>query len=114
MKPMHLVEATLVVDDAGNGKLSVPIKPTRVARWLIRDAKDRIKTFEFDSVGIFVWQENRRKDECRATHPPRIAKEYNLELRQAEASTTAFLKTLMQKGLIGIPLDATKNGKRDA
>lgn len=104
MKPVRLVAGDLTVDGEGHGKLTVPIQPTRIARWLVRDAEGRRKTFELDPVGVYVWNQIDGKTSVEQLIR-RIAKQYNLELRQAEASTTAFLKTLMQKGLIGIPLD---------
>lgn len=104
MKPVQLVAADLQVDAQGNGKLTVPVQPTRVARWFVKDAEGRKKTFELDPVGVYVWKLIDGKTSVEQLIR-RIAKQYNLELRQAEASTTAFLKTLMQKGLIGIPLD---------
>lgn len=104
MKPMQLVEATLALDEAGNGKLAVPVRPTRVARWLVRDTDGRTKTFELDPVGVFVWKQIDGKTSVEQLIR-RIGKQYNLDLRQAEASTTAFLKTLMQKGLIGMPVE---------
>lgn len=103
MKPVQLVKADLTVDDTGNGKLSVEIQPTRVARLFIKGAHGRRKTFELDPVGIFVWKQIDGKTSVEQLIR-RIAKQYKLDLRQAEASTTAFLKTLMTKGLIGIPL----------
>ncbi len=111
MKPIQLVEAELKLDEQGNGKLAVPVRPTRVARWFIKDAKPRTKSFELDPVGVFVWNEIDGKKSVEQLIR-KIASEYNLELRQAEASTTAFLKTLMTKGLIGIPIDKESGKKR--
>lgn len=108
MKPIRLVEAELSLDSQGNGKLAVPVRPTRVARWLMRDAKPRNKTFELDTVGVFVWNQINGRNSVEQLIR-KIARQYNLELRQAEASTTAFLKTLMQKGLIGIPIAQEKD-----
>lgn len=104
MKPVRLVDAQLTLDSVGNGKLSVSIQPTRVARWFIKGSEGRQKTFELDPVGVYVWKQIDGKSSVEQLIR-RIAKQYNLDLRQAEASTTAFLKTLMQKGLIGIPVD---------
>ena len=105
MKPMQLVDAVLSVDEAGNGKLAVPVRPTRVARWLIRGKEGRTKTFELDPVGVLVWNLIDGKTSVEQLIR-KIGKQYTLDLRQAEASTTAFLKTLMQKGLIGFPVAA--------
>lgn len=104
MKPMQIVKGELSLDAAGNGKLSVAIQPTRVARFIIKGIEGRKKTFEFDPVGVFVWGEIDGKTSVEQLIR-RIAKQYNLDLRQAEASTVAFLKTLMTKGLIGFPVE---------
>lgn len=111
MKPVQAVDATLNIDAAGNGKLAVPVKPTRMVKWLVKHVEGRTKTFELDAVGVFVWNQVDGKTSVEQLIR-KIAKQYNLDLRQAEASTTAFLKTLMQKGLIGIPIErsASKNG----
>lgn len=103
MKPVHLVDAELSLDETGNGKLSIQVQPTRVARLFIKGIEGRRKTFELDPVGVFVWKQIDGKASVEQLIR-RIAKQYKLDLRQAEASTTAFLKTLMTKGLIGIPL----------
>lgn len=104
MKPARLVDADLALDDSGNGKLSVAVQPTRVARLFLKGIEGRKKTFELDPVGVYVWKQIDGKTTVEQLIR-RIAKQYNLDLRQSEASTTAFLKTLMTKGLIGIPLD---------
>ena len=107
MRPVRLVDAeSMRVDAAGNGKLIVPIAPPRFARWLAQKFEGRTKTFEFDTVGVYVWQQLDGKTSVEALIR-RVGKQYNLDLRQAEASTTAFLKTLMQRGLVGMPVPRT-------
>jgi Coenzyme PQQ synthesis protein D (PqqD) len=105
MKPVHLVDQdAMKVDAAGNGKLVVPVPPPRFARWLAAKFENRTKTFEFDSVGVYVWGQIDGKTSVEQLIR-RLAKQYNLDLRQAEASTTAFLKMLLARGLIGMPVD---------
>ena len=43
----------------------------------------------------------------------RIAKEYNLTLRQAEVSVLAFLNTLQGKRLVGVPVEQAAEIKQD-
>ena len=103
MRPVRMVDAELAVDPAGNGKLAVPVQPSRLASWLVNRVERRTKTFEFDAVGVYVWEQIDGKTSVEHLIR-RIGKQYNLDLRQAEASTTAFLKTLMQRGLVGMPV----------
>jgi len=48
----------------------------------------------------------------RATHPRTLAARYHLNEREAEVSTLAFLRTLMRKGLIGIPAKDAKDDQK--
>jgi len=90
---------------AGGARVTIPLTSPRWGRWLFRYPAGATKTFELDSVGSFVW------DCCdgRTTVKQiirRLANEYNLNLREAEVSTLAFLKMLASKGLIGLAMDA--------
>ena len=91
--------------EAGPGKwnISVDVHPTRWASLLLRvpSSGGMKKTFELDELGKFVW------DACDAKTSVRqiirnLAKRYNLNDREAEVATVAFLKTLTSKGLIGM------------
>lgn len=107
MRPVRMTDAEMDLDAAGNGKLRVPMRPTRLASFLGAKIPSRTKTFEFDPVGVFLWEQLDGKTSVE--HVIRkIGKRYNLELRQAEASTTAFLKTLMQRGLVGMAVEEEK------
>ena len=101
MRPIRMTDVAMDVDDAGNGKLRVPMRPTRIASFLGAKLAPRPKTFEFDAVGVYLWAQLDGKTSVEQLIR-RIGRQYNLELRQAEASTVAFLKTLMQKGLVGM------------
>lgn len=101
MRPVRMTDAAMDVDATGNGKLRVPMRPTRLASFLGARIAARRKTFEFDAVGVFLWQQLDGRASVEQLIR-RIGKQYRLELRQAEASTVAFLKTLMQKGLVGM------------
>src|SRR4051812_11611913 len=110
MRPLKLVDAEMDIDAAGNGKLRVPLAPPRFAKWLAPKFEGRLKTYEFDAVGVFVWHAIDGKTSVERLIR-RVASEYKLDLRQSEAATTAFLKTLMQRGLIGMPV--TKESARE-
>lgn len=92
--------------DGGLVQLSYPlaIKPwfgrlaEKVGMW---DKRPMIKTLELDEMGTFVW---RRIDGNNSVR--KIAQEfttyYEVQSREAELSVTAFIKTIGQRGIIGL------------
>ncbi len=70
----------------------------RVGLW---DGKPMIKRVDLDEMGAFVW---RRIDGERSVGD--IAREfteaYQVQLREAELAVTAFIKTIGQRGIIGL------------
>ena len=112
MRPLRMTDAAMDVDAGGNGKLRVPMRPTRIASFLGAKIPARQKTFEFDAVGVYLWDQLDGKTSVEQLIR-RIGKQYRLELRQAEASTVAFLKTLMEKGLVGMAGDEPSPGDDD-
>jgi hypothetical protein len=69
------------------------------------------KTFELDELGKFVWDACDGKTAVRQIIR-RLAERYNLNQREAEVATVAFLQTLTRKGLIGMAV--TKAERQDA
>ena len=104
MRPLRMTDAAMDVDAGGNGKLRVPMRPTRIASFLGAKIPARQKTFEFDAVGVYLWAQLDGKASVEQLIR-RSGTQYRLELRQAEASTVAFLKTLMEKGLVGMAVE---------
>jgi len=87
----------------------VPVRPTRWASMLLRVPGGMKKTFELDKLGKFVWDECDGKTSVRQIIR-RLARRYNLNEREAEVATVAFLHTLTRKGLIGMVVaDAEKD-----
>ena len=104
-RPRRLVDAPMMVKDdgSGGGTLRVPLAPprSRWGRWLFRVPPGATKTFEFDAIGVFVW------NHCDGKHTVQqiirmLATEYRLNLREAEVATVQYLQTLARKGLIGM------------
>ena len=100
-RPVRAVEATLSRDQSGAGKLKVPLRSPRLGGWLFKVPAGASKTFELDEIGLLVW------DSCDGETSVqqiirKLAKRYNLNLREAEVSTVQFLQTLTKKGLIGM------------
>ena len=101
-KPVRLSDAEPVEHATGQWRLTVPLKPVGWAARFLRVPQNVTKTFELDELGKLVW------DACDGRTSVRqvirnLASRYDLNEREAEVATLAFLRTLMRKGLIGIP-----------
>ena len=104
-KPFHLVAQSILSQRPdGGANLSVPLRPVRWARWLLRYSAASTKTFELDAIGLLVWNSCDGHNSVQQIIR-KVAKRYNLGLREAQAPTVSFLRTLVKKGLIGMGLD---------
>ncbi|MFN4242204.1 MAG: PqqD family protein [Tepidisphaerales bacterium] len=100
-RPVRLVEAELTPSEGGGGKITVPVRPGRVHRWLLRFPERATKTFEFDAVGVFVWERCDGKTTLRRLITD-VARHLRISEREAEVATMSFLQLLVKKGLIGL------------
>jgi hypothetical protein len=90
----------------GPVRLSYPlaVKPwfgrlaDKVGLW---DGRPMTKTVELDEMGAFVWRSIDGGSSVRAIAEA-FAREYGVQLREAELSVTAFIKTIGQRGIIGL------------
>jgi hypothetical protein len=111
VRPIRAVDATLWKDQTnGTAKLNISLKPPRWGGWLFRMPRGATKTFELDELGLFVWES------CDGKTPVheiirRLAKRYNLNLREVEVSTIQFLQMLARKRLIGMAIVKTDSNK---
>jgi hypothetical protein len=85
----------------GKWHLKAPLRPSRMAGWILRVPGNATKTFELDALGLFVWKACDGKTTVRQIIR-KLAKRYNLNEREAEVATVQFLYTLAKKGLIGM------------
>jgi len=106
-KPVQLVQGELFETSAG-AKLKVQIKPRKLSRFFLRLPQGATKTFELDPLGLLVWQNCDGKTSVQQIIR-KLAKRYNLNLREAEVPTLTFLNTLTRKGLIGLSVDKSKS-----
>ena len=100
-KPLRLFDAAPQGAGQGQWRLTVPLKPAGWIGFVARRPAGLTKTFELDEIGKAVWES------CDGDTPIRgiiatLATRYNLNVREVEVATLAFLKTLVQKGLVGI------------
>ncbi len=106
-KPLRLVDATMEPNDKG-GKLKVPLKARKFAGWLFKVPEGASKTFEFDAIGVFVWDNLDGKTSVQQL-VRKLAKKYGLSEREAAVSTNQFLQMLGRKSLIGWNVDKRKS-----
>lgn len=106
MVPVRNTEVTETGLPDGLVELAYPlaVKPwfgrmaEKVGLW---DKRPMIKRIELDEMGTFVWQH------IDGTHSVRdiadaFVKRYEVQPREAELSVTAFIKTIGQRGIIGL------------
>ena len=100
-RPVRVVDATVQTSDTGSSKITVPIKTRGWAGFVFRLPEGATKSFELDEMGLLVW--NHCDGQTSVQQIIRtLAKQYNLNLREAEVPTLKFLETLTQRGLIGM------------
>jgi hypothetical protein len=103
-RPVRLAEAKLETLENGGARLKLPIRQSKWGGWLFRLPDGAMRTFEFDAIGLFVWECcDGRTTVKQMIH--KLSKKHDLNLREAEVSLVAFLQVLLKKGLIGIPME---------
>jgi hypothetical protein len=101
-KPFHTVEATIEPDDRGGATIRVPLKADAKA-WIFKVPPGSTKTFEFDPLGLYVWENCDGKTSVQQIIR-KLSRQYDLNLREAEVATVKFFQMLMRKGLIAMPI----------
>jgi hypothetical protein len=100
-RPIRAVDAEMETTPDGGGKLKVPMQPPRWGKRLFRLPAGATKTFEFDPLGVFVWEQIDGKTSVKQI-VERLSRRYKLNLREAQVPTIRFLQMLMSKHLIGV------------
>jgi hypothetical protein len=100
-RPARLPGADFQAAATGGGRVTVILRPTGWGRALLRMPTEAKKTFELDAIGVFVWEHCDGKTSVRQIIK-KLAKQYNLNLREAQVPTLQFLHTLSRRGLIGL------------
>jgi hypothetical protein len=103
----HRAEGSVEPLPDGGAKVSVKMPVKKMARRLLRLPETVTRTFELDQVGAFVWEQIDGKTSLEQIIA-RLARRYKLNLREAQASTQQFLKMLMSKGLVVVPVPDEK------
>ena len=103
-RPVRADGATVKSTGPGKWEVTVSLEPTRWVKLLLRAPRAGMrKTFELDELGKFVWDACDGKTAVRRIIR-KLADRYNLNQREAEVATVAFLQMLTRKGLVGISI----------
>ncbi len=89
----------------GGAEVTVPWNPTRFQRWMLRVPENATRTFELDAMGATVL------DLCdgkrRVTQVVQaFGKRFKLDQHEAHSATIGFLRTLIQRGIIAMVVEA--------
>ena len=95
--------------EGGGGRITVPLRPGRVHRLLLRFPEHATKTFEFDSVGVYVWGLCDGKTSVQRLIT-QVARKLGISPREAEVATMGFIRMLMKKGLMGMEVRRMRGG----
>lgn len=106
MVPVRNTEVTEKLLENGLIQLAYPlaIKPwfgrlaEKVGMW---DKRPMVKQLELDAMGTFVWQHIDGEHSVRQIAEA-FKQFYDVQSREAELSVTAFIKTIGQRGIIGL------------
>jgi hypothetical protein len=98
----------------GGLELAVPVARRRLARWLSRSG-DRpvIRRFELDALGVETWRMMDGRTTVRGMIE-RLASAHQLNLREAEVAMLAYLRKLMERGIMALAWpEHEQTGKRE-
>ncbi len=108
-RPLRLVEAEVHKREDGGVNLKVSLKQMKFG-WFLKMPEGATKTFEMDEMGRMVWELCDGKTAVQQMIR-KLAKRYNLNIREAQVATTTFLNMLTKKGLVGMTLTSGDVGK---
>jgi hypothetical protein len=112
-KPIHVVSAEMRPTESGGVlEVSLASKGRGLGGWLFRMPAGSTKKFEFDPVGVFVWDQCDGKTSVQQIIR-KLARRHNLNVREAEVATVQFLRTLSRKGLIGLEVKKAKGAAEE-
>jgi hypothetical protein len=106
-KPIRLVEAEPKVDENGGARLTVQLRQSRWTGRFIRMPEGATKTFEFDSIGLLVWNACDGKTTVKRV-VQKVAENCGISPREAEVATFTFLQMLAKKNLVGLAMEKEK------
>lgn len=102
--PVRNPEARVEELDDGRTIVRIPVRPRWGVRWLVRQDPKRpmLRSFELDALGSEVWAlcDGRRNVRDLIEQLAELKK---LNLREAEVSVVAYLKTLTSRAVLFFP-----------
>jgi len=103
-RPLRLVEESPEPDGKGGARLKIKLRQAKWAGMFVRLPDSSTKTFEFDEIGLLVWNNCDGKTTVKRLIEA-VASKCKVSLREAEVSTFAFLQMLAKKNLVGIEME---------
>ena len=90
------------IRDAGDLELTLALKPARWTRLLGRDPEvPAIRKYQLDDLGRYVWEQAADSPTVESLIR-QFAEHHKINIRESEVSVTAFLRSMMQRGLVGM------------
>lgn len=85
----------------GGERLTVPLIPTNMQRWLLRLPESTTKKYELDTMGLEVLKMCDGNKTVRYI-AKRFAKAHRMNVPEAEQAVVTFLRTMIRKGLVSM------------
>lgn len=98
-KPMATTILSRTPLPDGGQRVTVPLQPTRMQRWILRVPAAATRQFELDAVGVAVLDLCDGQKSVRYI-AQRLARDHHMDETQAQHAVIAFLQTMLRKGLI--------------
>jgi len=96
----------------GQLELELPLEKTRLGKWFsFGSDKPLIRRYQLDALGRDVWEMIDGKRPVRALIEQFAAK-HRLNLREAEVSMMAYLRTLASRGIIALAVETPSKGRK--
>ncbi len=102
-RPLRLPAETVAELDGGGVEVAVRLPRPKWQTWLGAE-RTAVQRFELDELGREVYDGCDGRTEVRAL-VKRFARRHAVSLAEAELSVTQFLRTLMERGLVGMEMD---------
>lgn len=103
-KPVALRVKTRQPLDNGGLCLIVPFQPRGYQKWLLRVPKDATRRIELDVAGVEVFDMCDGRTSVRQM-ARQFARNHKVAQQEAEVAVTAFIRSMIQRGLVSVVVD---------
>jgi len=88
----------------GSLRLIVSFQPRGYQRWLLRVPENATRQIELDAAGVQVFDMCDGRTSVRQM-ARQFAKAHKVDRQEAEVAVTAFIRSMMQRGLVSVVVD---------